>query len=739
MSRRLLLQSVALALVSLGSTLSLVASARSAFCPNEALRSELRSGKLADCRAYELVTPAAKNGWSLEETTASLTGARMIATSLGSFAGSNQVTLQSVYEFTRSQDGWTTEPVTEPTGLFNPAFQNLLAGTPDLSEGMFRYRPASARNLSEGGFYIRSLPDGVPVEVGPMFSPTVLSRDPPKREEASSEPNPSRGFAHILFMIAGPTSIASGNYLWPGDTTVENTGPLYGSQGFASLYEYTGTGNTAPALVGVENDGRLISQCGTSLGFPQEGKFSKLTSSELYNAISADGSRVFFTAAGARQGVGNACTGAGAGSGPPANELFARVDGSETVAISEPSPGDCPLAACNTAEPADAVFQGASEDGSKAFFLTSQPLLRSDTDTTTDLYEYDFSAPAGHKIIQVSAGGADDATPGLGAQVQGVARVSQDGSHVYFVARGRLTSRPNPVGDVAQVGADNMYLYEHDSQFPEGRTAFIGALSASSDTEDWQQEDRRPVDTTPDGRFLVFTSSARLTRDDTSSVAQVFEYDAQAETLVRASVGQGGFNNDGNTDQYEAGIAHPSYTGSLNPAAQPTSVSDDGMYVVFESHDALTPGAAGRNNVYEYRHGQVNLISDGQDRSPNTFLVGIDASGTNLFFTTAGQLVPQDGDTQRDVYDARIDGGFPPPLELRSCDGEGCRGGLIPEPLSPLVTSATQPAGEDLALPAASHPVTKPAKHKAMRKLSRAKHQRKAAKARGKASSKGRG
>src|SRR5262249_48679659 len=142
-----------------------------------------------------------------------------------------------------------------------------------------------------------------------------------------------------------------------------------------------------------------------------------------YHAISADGGTVFFTATptATQQPEGEQLT------------VYARVGAKETVAVSNPSPSECTTCS-TTAKPA--TFQGACADGSKVFFTTEQQLLNSDTDETTDLYEYDFNPPAGHPhLAQVSGGEPTDPMPGAGANVLGVVRTSSDGSHVYFVAQ----------------------------------------------------------------------------------------------------------------------------------------------------------------------------------------------------------------------------------------------------------------------------------------------------------------
>jgi hypothetical protein len=736
-----------------------VADAYASGCLNEVLRAESGSVQLPECRAYELVSPVAKNGWPVQAVSAD--SAHVLISTLGSFAGGNQRSIDNLFDSERTSAGWMTSPFVVPTSLVNTSLFNVLAASADLSTGLFEYRFASGLSTDERNFYVQQLPGGRPVEVGPVYSEMALKSSPAGSVREVSRPA-SMSNGHVLFAIGGRSQNAPGvNDLWPGDSTA-----AAGSQlGFGSLYEYTGMENKAPPkLVGVRNSGplksneeaQLISQCGTSLGFPREGSFNLINFplGEAYNAISGSGSfsRVFFTAAAANSGPsGDTCNASGEGSGPPVDELYVRVDASETVPVSEPSlsvPGRVCLEhkICREDENQEnghkrsaGFFQGASKDGSRVFFLTDQPLVDGDEDGARDLYMAEIGDVQGHqevmRLIQVSHA----LNSGEAAEVQGVARVSEDGSHVYFVARGVLTTKANSVGNAAQPGADNLYVYDTE----RGYLAFIGDLCSGAeisgaiaeskcpaslnselpgnnnlnDLEVWQQEDRRPFDVTPDGRFAVFTSYADLTPGDTSTVAQVFEYDAEAERLVRVSVGENGFNKDGNTTITANGarIAAPIYDVSQNPAPQLTSVSDDGSTVVFQSSDALTSQAVeAYPNVYEYRGGQVYLISDGQDRAlgfegtKTTSLVGMDGSGQDIFFTSADRLVPLDGDTQEDVYDARTEGGFPPPATRPACEGDGCQGAIASSPSFPSPASASQLGGENVeTAPALSAAKTK--------------------------------
>ena len=508
----------------------------------------------------------------------------------------------------------------------------------------------------------------------------------------------------------------------------------FGKRELPSLYEYEYTGQAArePRLVGIDNvgvpgsvgAGHLISNCGVVLGsFPSlEG--------DAYNAISASGAAVFFTA--------GKCSEPGE---PPVNEVYARLRETptvpaHTVAVSEPplsGPGSVPGRECTgpceeteknlgrnegPGERREGVFAGASSDGSKVFFLTRQSLLDGDEEGKgmgQDLYEADVDEGALTRLVQVSRGGAGDPTPGSGAHVLGVARVSQDGSHVYFVAEGQLTGA-NREGRSPAEKSPNLYVYDTVT----GGTSFVTTLSPG-DLADWSPKDSRPVQATPDGRLLVFQSTADLTPDQGRRVeaGQVFEYDAQAETLVRVSQGEGGYDEDGNSSVYPATIPAPHFAREErigNGRFLGLAVSADGSRVFFSTREALTTQASnGVVNVYEYHAGHVGLISDGHDAAvtvegrPAVELVGTDESGLDVFFTTADRLVPQDTDDQVDLYNARVEGGFAPPPEAAPCAGDSCQASpSVPPSLlmpgAPSSTGGTPPPGPTSQSPTVAQP-----------------------------------
>jgi DNA-binding beta-propeller fold protein YncE len=717
---------------------------------------DMAIGGLPDGRAYEMVTPVEKAGSVVGGDAIAADGSSLVGYSEAAFAGLTDGELApgtaAYYRFTRTSSGWTTTPLT-CCGL-----QGVSVGVNDSV-----WHPAQVDSGVDHLFLGSA--DGSMSDIGPVWPP-ALGREGLPESVYSVEGAASDASHGVVFTITKPF------LLWPFDTTK--------AVGFtSSLYEYTGTENSTPTLVGVSGgpgSTTLIGQCGTSLGPSAE-----VFSGSHYNSVSESGQTVFFTVTGADH---NNC----GGTQRPVNELFARVGGSQTVAVSEPSTADC--SACNTATPMDAIFEGASADGSKVFFTTTQQLTNSDTDTTRDLYEYDFNAPAGQRLIQVSAGGTGDATPGAGADVGGVSRISEDGSHVYFVANGVLTTSPSPgaqgygahgeavsSGAVAQAGAENLYVFDTETK----QTAFIAELCSGPgasggvadvqcpsnlNSDPWnyganhndqalwshgaEGGDKRPVQSTPDGGFLAFTSYGDLTADDTSITRQVFQYDAQTGMLVRVSIGQDGFHDNGNANAGDARIVGQPYTTTTRGGEIARTMSDDGSYVFFESPVGLTPHALDdvaidsegdfAQNVYEYHEGHVSLISDGKDTSfipsvsgqsqkSGVFLIGTSASGGDVFFTTADPLVPQDTDTQVDIYDARIGGGFPAPNLPPACQGDACQAPPSTPPLFGAPSSASfsgagnlPPSPPSLVTKPKAKPLTRAQKLAKALKACRAKH-----------------
>ncbi len=727
-------------------------------CPNEHVRHESNvnpttgqpySMGLPECRSYEMVSPPEKGGSSVSSNTgapgfpAAGDGDAVGFTSGVAFGDAENAiisglgTTENGYIARRTASGWETSSTLAPARLIGnvSAFHGLDGdATPNLSQ-VAACGTQIATNILSGVNAVCALrePDGswLATPVFPSTTGSLYHEGHPGPGETIEYEGSSSDLSDVVFESSGPAS--EGATFLPADTS--------GEEG-DGLYEVAGLGGASPQLrlVNVDDSGNEIGPDeGTRIGGigelhikvepggPQscEGISGSETSSS-YQAISADGQTIYFTACPSNK-VGGV------------NEIYARVDGTSTVAISSPSPSQCTT--CNTT-PASAAFEGASADGSKAFFLTTQQLVNADTDSTMDLYEYDFDKPAGENLVQLSAGGTGDPTPGSGAEVQGVVRTSSDGSHVYFVAKGVLTTVPNGVGEAAQLGADNLYGVDTET----AETKFVGDLCSNKEesgsvkpdsacpatltgtiagegTNDhllWGIDRERDAQATPSGRYLIFTTYARLIASgpeaDTNEAQQVYRYDFETGKLNRISIGEPSFpaSHNGNTPGMNATITPLPAGGGGGASGAMADINDydrsisvDGSTIVFSTPEALQandtdtgskpscastvnglPGATGCD-VYEWHEcasgtcedgmsGEVNMITPGDDPASLDTILGrasMSASGSDIFFFTSTPLVGQDSDQLTDVYDARIDGGFPAPApETSSCSGEACQG-----------------------------------------------------------------
>ncbi len=362
-------------------------------------------------------------------------------------------------------------------------------------------------------------------------------------------------------------------------------------------------------------------------------------------------------------------------------------------------------------------FQTASADGTKVFFTDNQQLTAdagsgSGSSTSGDLYECEIVEVAGELKCDLS-----DLTPkasdGEAADVLNmVIGASEDGSWIYFVADGALTSdaERGACGGDAEVrppsATCNLYAW-HD-----GVTKLIAKLSAA-DYPDWAGQGgvkilgEETARVSPDGRWLAFQSRRGLTGYDNRDARtgepdeEVYVYDADGGKILCASCNPTGARPAG--IQYQE-MTNPALIGiSVWPrekrvglaASLPTwttynavparalyqsrYLSDNGR-TFFNSSDALVPkDVNGVGDVYEFEPpgvgdcavtsvtysalsgGCVNLVSSGSAGEESGFLDasetgGRDAEGHegggDVFFSTVARLSPADFDSSTDVYDA---------------------------------------------------------------------------------------
>jgi hypothetical protein len=708
-------------------------------CSNEALRSGL-SARLPDCRGYEMVTPPNKNaaliGALFPSNVApqiSSDGSRLTVPSIQCFENSPSCVATrlgrggQVYEFTSGGEGWQTNPLAPPVSALPTSSWwsfGAQAGTYLLSA------PTGPQGQDE--YYMRRA-DGSLEEIGPFA----------EAEEAAA--NPHRLTAPTLVSNASPAAVVFETLhpVWSFDHTESNAN---------SLYEYIGAGHSQPDLVGVSGGAGstdLISACGTSISMESQARGA------AYGTLSADGRIALFTAARCPAGG----TGTNVGVEVPAAELYERIDGARTVQLSKATPSNCTTSDCQNSAPGDAVLEGASNDTSRVLFTSTQQLSdeasedrhggdeslhcarTSPSASGCNLYLSECPAhcedEAQRKLIDVSAGAQNSGGP----KVQGTVALSPDGTHVYFVAKGTLTSVANAQGQKAQLGANNLYLYERGEAHANGQLSFVATLSPR-DSVNWKTiglQGLGTANTTPDGRYLVFASHRGLTRNAKAGdgPTQIYRFDAQGGQMARISHGRAGFGDDGNAGREDANAsivnAYDAFELGAGPARSNPTMSDDGRYVFFQSPVGLTPRALDEvktggiepgggeelaRNIYEWEavgnegcnepQGCVSLISDGKDKTESgkveaftPELLGTDATGEDVFFATADELTAKDTDTQRDYYDARIGGGEEPTVTPPSCEeSDTCHRPPPPPPVfGPLTSIAVGPSANFPAQP----------------------------------------
>jgi hypothetical protein len=601
---------------------------------------------------YELVSPADVGGTATSPGVQSPDGERVQLVpangqGFGDTPSYGQVTNQFVA--VRRPSGWVTVPMNPPAGRITEA----LDISPDLRLSLARTATVAQDDAGTVQYVVTDI-DKVSRSVLPVVTDLSGRTDSGYFGGSARYVGASAGLDHIIFKAISLFSFLS------------TDGPRPISLG-QRLYEIDAT-KAVLRRVDLDEAGAVLGeQCGALFGGFTSDQYGQQVAPSLDNAISSDGSRIFFSGYPGTDDITENCLYT-----EQPQQLYARVDGVHTVHLSA---SECGRPGCVT-DVARAHYQSATPDGERVAFISAGQLTDSDVDTTPDLYLYDFAKPAGHHLTQASIGDATSATPGAGAGVEGVTLLSDNGSRVYFVATGVLTTLPNALGAAATAGAHNLYVYEPDT----GTTRFITALAAGDDAL-WGAEGRdglKPADlSNAAGDVLVFNSSAQITASDTDGAVDVYRYDARTGALTKVS--------PGNTPD-AAAIVVTSGRKDAHATKRPAQISADGSRIVFATTGALAPDDVnGALDVYLWNAGSVEMVSDGRDPLGVTGEgSSISSAGDQIAFATQQRLVPEDVDTVISTYVARAgDDIVRTPDTTPSCAGDACQGAPGPSPAAP--------------------------------------------------------
>ena len=417
-------------------------------CPNAALRVG-PSVELPDCRAYELVTPESLGGTEdlafngFDRAIPSVEGERL-ALQAGITAlepDPNAAGTDAV--FSRTAEGWRMTSDVAPGTGGQGLFVRLLS--PELSQvGLEAARKVNA---------VESSP--ITFEFGPIGGPyTPAASVPPEFVGGSNETG-------LLAANGGTADIApfsdvafvSTDHKISLSSAAEQSVAEETLAGVPNLYDWV---NGAPRLVNVEGEGpqvKLVGKCGAIAGefFSGEGPGA-------VGAVSADGSKIFFTSP----------TALGEQICQEPRRLYMRVGGERTVEISKPTPG----VELKTSERSTVRYDVASPDGSEVLFNTATPLTAGETPLEKSENKLFMYNTVTNRLTLIASGVS--ATEGTGNRF---VLVSEDGSTVYYTVSERI------------------YRYN----VANGTTSLVAVIS----TPDLYDEQSY---VTPNGQFLLFVS-----------------------------------------------------------------------------------------------------------------------------------------------------------------------------------------------------------------------------------------
>ena len=747
------------------------ADASSAACSSEVQASSGFRVYLPDCRAYEMVSPASKNGAEVEP----LETDPLIQAAVGgeaiAYGTKNPIENDPAGNpeedrvlSTRNGANWSSQDIstshTQPAGA--AARREYEAFSSDLDYALLQ--PLKSELVSDTEpLYRRDDANGA---LEPLVTPANVA--PGARQAIESHGATDPGFAGATADLRH-VAFSSPEALTPNAIQVEapKSAPTEPKSYINSLYEWSEGRLTLVSVL----PGAGEVPANTVTGEDEEEKVGAQLGARGRNvrhAISENGSRVFWETEPLKE------TG-----GPSTVERHLYLRDTVMNATTQIDKAQTGVSETFGEKPGKAgLFELASSNGSVVFFRDGKRLTSDSTAggaKSYDLYAFDVESGTLADLTPDARNGITGETADVRGTMLGA---SEAGSDVYFVANGVLAEGATPgdcEGFLSVSGAAcNLYVAHNDGT--GWTTRFIARVSAE-DEQDWGEhssevdEANQLNDLTsrvsPDGNYVAFMSERSLTGydnvDATSGAPdeEVYLYDASANRLVCASCNPTGAPPHGVQDNNNLvaekqnnwlgrwlAASIPGWSGSQAGYAyhQPRYLSDSGR-LFFNSPEGYVPqDSNGVEDVYQYEPegvegcavggvsegegvkayrggGCLALISGGTGPLESEF---VDASenGNDVFFVTAQSLAPADKDTNYDMYVAHVcSAGAPCPpaatTSAASCFGEACQGTSSSPQVFGAPSSASM-SGSGNFSPPTTTPATKPRALTPAQKLSSA-------------------
>jgi hypothetical protein len=327
-------------------------------------------------------------------------------------------------------------------------------------------------------------------------------------------------------LVAADTDSSTDVYQRAGSTTtLISAGQINGNGAFSSSFlraSDDGTRvlfTTSEKLVSADTDSRsdIYQRSGATTTLVSAGAINGNGSFDaIFRGASSDATRVFFSTAEPLVAV----------DADASIDLYERSTG-VTTRVSGDATGD------NGAF--DAVFAGASDDGTRVFFTTREALNTGDTDASTDLYAHlENGTVDGISAQHTSPDGQFDVTFGGN---------SSDGSQAYFTTQEAFpgSTDEDESSDVYQFDFEFNFAFRVSGpaiNFEGGQAGFPAKFAGAS----------------ADGSRVFFTSFERLAPQDVDGARDVYgtfvgsslvsRETKPPETTIGSGVTQGGFTND---------------------------------------------------------------------------------------------------------------------------------------------------------------------------------------------------